>query len=257
MNKQKYIMTDKHSKRSNTNLKLISSYTPSIGKKRKKHKQSSHSSIVRLPTTNIKTKLFSPGGIQTPTHNKNSVFRPPKSVITNHLFDQHLCKSPSPITEITQPLTLLENENIILREKNNALLNQLKIKNNEEKNLHQHFEKPTYIQDVSRNKPAITSKSIITSLDSQIKSISKNQVFKKVKFISGKVQLMDCHSKSSVGAYFLKCFTKMYPMDKIKDKNRFWIQVQDTVHQSICEKRGAVYNRFKKRWFGKLDILVM
>ena len=57
---------------------------------------------------------------------------------------------------------------------------------------------------------------------------------------------MNCQSKSSVGAYFLKCFTKMYPMDTIKNKHIFWADIQDTVHQAICEKRGAIYNQFKK-----------
>ena len=68
---------------------------------------------------------------------------------------------------------------------------------------------------------------------------------------------MNCQSKSSVGAYFLKCFTKMYPMDTIKNKHIFWADIQDTVHQAICEKRGAIYNQFKKRWFGKFPILIL
>ena len=246
-------MTNQQNKRShpNTNIIFPASYTPSSDAKRRGKGKQYHSNNIHLPINNIKTTKFSQKGIQSP----NLVFRPPTTVITNH--NPNLRKSPSPITENSPPLTLAQNENIILRAQNDELLNQLQLRNIAERNVHQEIENKTHIQDVLETKTTIDSNRILTSLNAQIKSISKNQVFKKVKFISSKVQLTDCQSKSSVGAYFLKCFTKMYPMDIIKNKLTFWAEVQDTVHQSICEKRGAVYNRFKKRWFGKFAILIL
>ena len=186
------------------------------------------------------------------------VFRtqPPSTVITNHNHHQRLTKTPSPITANTDQSAELK----FLRQQNKELFelsNKLQSTKNTiaERNLHPEIENTTDIQDVLETKTTINSNLFLKSLEPQIKRITKNQVFKKVKFISSKAELTDCQSKNSVGAYFLKCFTKMYPMDTVKNKLTFWVDVQDVVHQSICEKRGAVYNRFKKRWFGKFPIL--
>lgn len=236
----------------NTNFINPNSYT-SAKKKKRKIDQQYHSKDTKLHQNNIKKTKLSKNNIQSP----NSVFRSPPRVITNHNHNQHLTKSPSPITENTPPLSIAEYN--FLRAQNNELKNQLleRSRNVEGRNLQQEIENTTDIQHVFEPKTIINSNRIQETLKAQIKSISKNQVFKKVKFISSKAELMNCQSKSSVGAYFLKCFTNMYPMDTIKNKHSFWADIQDTVHQAICEKRGAVYNRFKKRWFGKFPILIL
>lgn len=236
----------------NTNFINPNSYTPVVKKKRKVVDQQYHSKHTKSYRNNIKKTKLSKKNIQSP----NSVFRPPPKVITNHDHNQHLTKSPSPITENTPPLAIAENH--FLRAQNNELKNQLeRSRNIAGRNLQQEIENTTDIEHVLETKTIINSNRIQETLKAQIKSISKNQVFKKVKFISSKAELTNCQSKSSVGAYFLKCFTNMYPMDTIKNKHIFWADIQDTVHQAICEKRGAVYNRFKKRWFGKFPILIL
>lgn len=244
---------------SNPNTKSIpphSHTTTTNSNKRRKIKKSFPQSNIYSPMNNIKAKKYSQKNHPTPT----SVFRPPPAtVITNHNHNQQLCKSPSPITDNTPPALQVEMQNKLLRAENIKLLNELKLASGKGigKELQQENENPTIIQDISETKTTINENLLNEALQAQIKTVSKNQVFKKVKFISSKAELMNCNPKTSVGAYFLKCFTKIYPMDTVKDKVNFWAKIQDTVHQAICQKRGAVYNRFKKRWFGKFPILIM
>ena len=100
-------------------------------------------------------------------------------------------------------------------------------------------------------------KRIFTQKDWQVRNVTKQRIFRKVKFITSKEQLDEFEEKNSVGYYFIKCYTEhMNDANIIKDKQVFWESVKHTVYDAINEKRNAVQTALKKKWIGTYYIAI-
>ena len=84
-------------------------------------------------------------------------------------------------------------------------------------------------------------------MDWQVRNIAKQQIFRKVKFITCKEQLDKYAEKNSIGYYFFHCYTEnVENSSKIGDKGEFWRTVKQSVYEAINEKRNAVQTAIKK-----------
>ena len=93
----------------------------------------------------------------------------------------------------------------------------------------------------------VRKKKLFTQIDWQVRNIAKQQIFRKVKFISSTQQLDNYVEKNSIGNYFLKCYMEHVENKAIiGDKGIFWSSVKQTVYEAINEKRNAVQTALKK-----------
>ena len=100
-------------------------------------------------------------------------------------------------------------------------------------------------------------KRIFTQKDWQVRNVTKQRIFRKVKFITSKEQLDEFEEKNSVGYYFIKCYTEhMNDANIIKDKKNFWESVKHTVYDAINEKRNAVQTALKKNGLVRTTLLL-
>lgn len=96
-----------------------------------------------------------------------------------------------------------------------------------------------------------------TQLDWQVRNIAKNQIFRKVKFISSEAELESFEDPNSIGHYFFECLMEnVDDSTNIGDRKVFWETAKHSIYEAICEKRNAVQTAIKKKWFGKIFIHV-
>lgn len=97
----------------------------------------------------------------------------------------------------------------------------------------------------------IRKKKEFTQTDWQVRNIAKQQIFRKVKFITCTEQLDKYLEKNSIGHYFFKCYTEHVENSSIiGSKGEFWSTAKNTVYEAINEKRNAVQTAIKKKWQG-------
>lgn len=114
-------------------------------------------------------------------------------------------------------------------------------------------EKEQEIEHMKREKKIkrIRKKKTFTQIDWQVRNIAKQQIFRKVKFITCTEQLDKYLEKNSIGYYFFKCYTEnVENPSNIGDKGEFWSIAKQTVYEAINEKRNAVQTAMKKKWQG-------
>ena len=90
-----------------------------------------------------------------------------------------------------------------------------------------------------------------TQIDWQVRNITKQLIFRRVKFITCKEQLDKYMEKNSIGYFFFKCYKEQVENESILgNRGEFWNTVKQSVYEAINEKRNAVQTALKKKWIG-------
>ena len=81
--------------------------------------------------------------------------------------------------------------------------------------------------------------------------ITRQVIFRKVKFITSQEQLDGFASKGTIGYEFLKRYERDYINGKklnYEEKANLWNEVKDSIHKTIGEKRCSLQTKLHSKW---------
>lgn len=111
------------------------------------------------------------------------------------------------------------------------------------KRMEQELEEVRRVKKVKR----MRKKREFTQIDWQVRNITKQLIFRRVKFITSKEELDRYMEKNSIGYFFLKSYKEQVENDMIiGSRGEFWNTVKQSVYEAINEKRNAVQTAIKK-----------
>lgn len=120
------------------------------------------------------------------------------------------------------------------------------------KRMEQELEEVRRVKKVKR----MRKKREFTQIDWQVRNITKQLIFRRVKFITSKEELDRYMEKNSIGYFFLKSYKEQVENDMIiGSRGEFWNTVKQSVYEAINEKRNAVQTAIKKKWIGTIKMI--
>ena len=85
----------------------------------------------------------------------------------------------------------------------------------------------------------------------QVRSITRDEIFHKIKFITNQEQLDAYEDPGSLGYYFIEYCKTNCPTSMINtDDGDFWLRVKDVVYKALGAKRNAVQSSLKEKFIG-------
>lgn len=85
----------------------------------------------------------------------------------------------------------------------------------------------------------------------QVRSITRDEIFHKIKFITNQEQLDSYEDPGSLGYYFIEYCKTNCPTSMINtDDGDFWLRVKDVVYKALGAKRNAVQSSLKEKFIG-------
>lgn len=85
----------------------------------------------------------------------------------------------------------------------------------------------------------------------QVRSITRDEIFHKIKFITNQEQLDSYENPGSLGYYFIEYCKTNCPTSMINtDDGDFWLRVKDVVYKALGAKRNAVQSSLKEKFIG-------
>lgn len=85
----------------------------------------------------------------------------------------------------------------------------------------------------------------------QVRSITRDEIFHKIKFITNQEQLDAYENPGSLGYYFIEYCKTNCPTSMINtDDGDFWLRVKDVVYKALGAKRNAVQSSLKEKFIG-------
>ena len=120
------------------------------------------------------------------------------------------------------------------------------------KRMEQELEEVRRVKKVKR----MRKKREFTQIDWQVRNITKQLIFRRVKFVTSKEQLDRYMEKNSIGYFFFKCYKEQVENNMIVgSRGEFWNTVKQSVYEAINEKRNAVQTAMKKKWIGTTKMI--
>ena len=120
------------------------------------------------------------------------------------------------------------------------------------KKMEQELEEVRKVKKVKR----MRKKREFTQIDWQVRNITKQLIFRRVKFVTSKEQLDRYMEKNSIGYFFFKCYKEQVENNMIiGSRGEFWNTVKQSVYEAINEKRNAVQTAMKKKWIGTTKMI--
>ena len=85
----------------------------------------------------------------------------------------------------------------------------------------------------------------------QVRSITRDEIFHKIKFITNQKQLDAYEDPGTLGYYFIEYCKTNCPTSMINtDDGEFWLHVKDVVYKALGAKRNAVQSSLKEKFIG-------
>ena len=103
-----------------------------------------------------------------------------------------------------------------------------------------------YVQQVKKRK-----KDKDTGFCVWVVHITRQVIFRKVKFITSQDQLDGFVSKGTIGYEFLKLYERDYINGKklsYEQRANLWNEVKDSIHKTIGEKRCSLQTKLHTKW---------